>query len=327
MQTATLKKPPPSSSTRRQHWLTASLPLGALIFTLHNHLADASTLISWSWTGYENRMPKGPVPHLHGAITLVVQCAGLLVPVVLASFSSLSESAQWNSDMNMEILAHPVWLAFGAASTWVMYAYKDWTGYAGGLGLAFWAMSITPMVFQRTRALAAGKVVRTYTTAFLVYCLFVLASLFTVAYAFVPGGAIFRERTNWLVFLVLFSAFGVSDYLLRASVVFAQTACLTLAFRWSSQNPSLQRQPASSTSPNPTSASLSKALLALISVLSVLSTLYRTPLGTPPTPYKPGPRIVNMGIWTVHFGIDNEGRESQRAIARLIRCVRASLVK
>jgi len=25
-----------------------------------------------------------------------------------------------------------------------------------------------------------------------------------------------------------------------------------------------------------------------------------------------------MGIWTVHFGIDNEGRESQRAILRVI---------
>jgi hypothetical protein len=201
-QTTAMQKPLSGSIVyprRRQHWVTASLPLGALIFTLHNHLADASTLISWSWTGYENRAPKGPVPHLHGAITLVVQCAGLFVPVVLASFSATSSfAAQGNSDMDM--LAHPAWLAFGAASAWVMYAYKDWTGYAGGLGLAFWTMSVTPMVFQRARALAAGKVVRTYTTAFVVYCLFVLASLFTVAYAFVPGGAIFRERTDWLVF-------------------------------------------------------------------------------------------------------------------------------
>lgn len=290
--TATLGK---LSTSSHQHWLTAALPLGALIFTLHNHLADASTLISWSWTGYENRVPKGPVPHLHGAITLVVQCVGLLVPVVLTSFSSTNFTQQDNvTDMRM--LAHPAWVAFGAASAWVMYAYKDWTGYAGGLGLAFWAMSITPMVFQRTRDLAQGKVVRTYTAALLVYCLFVLASLFTVAYAFVPGGVIFRERTD--------------------CVVFAQIACLALAFRWSTQN-----HPAKSTSltlPNSTSASLSKTVLALISVLSVLGTLYRIPLGTPPTPYKPGPRIVNMGIWTVHFGIDNEGRESQRGITRVL---------
>ena len=187
---------------RHQHWLTASLSFGALIFTLHNHLEDPSTLIAWSWTGYENRVPKGPVPHLHGAITLVVQCAGLLLPVVLTSaFESPSESRWSNSDGRMGILDHPVWFVFGAASSWIMYAYRDWTGYIGGLALAFWTMSIIPMVFQRTSALAIahGKAARTYTTAFLVYCLLLLASIFTVAYAFVPGAMIFRERTDWFV--------------------------------------------------------------------------------------------------------------------------------
>ena len=191
-----------SHAQRHGRWLTASISLGALLFTLHNHLADASTLIAWSWTGYENRAPKGPLPHVHGALTLVVQSAGLLLPVVLASFST--SSAEYTNDSVTEILEHPAWLAFGAASTWVMYTYKNWAGYVGGLGLAFWTMSITPMVFQRTRALAVGKVARTYTTAFLVYCLLALASLFTVAYAFVPGAMYFRERTDWLVFFVLF---------------------------------------------------------------------------------------------------------------------------
>jgi hypothetical protein len=201
-QTAT---PPTSGLPRTKHsphWLTASLPLGALLFTLHNHLADASTLVAWSWTGYESRSPRGPVPHLHGAITLVVQCAGLLVPVTLASLSaSDSETTLQSNIMNLEMLAHPVWLVFGAASSWVMYTYKDWTGYAGGLGLAFWTMSITPMVFQRARASASleGKMARTFTTGLLTYCLLVVASIFTVAYAFVPGGAILRERTDWSV--------------------------------------------------------------------------------------------------------------------------------
>ena len=192
----------PAHPQRNQHWPTASFPLGALLFILHNHLTDASTLIAWSWTGYENRAPRGPIPHLHGAITLAVQCAGLLLPVVLTSLSaSASESTWWSSDMDMKILTHPMWLAFGSASTWVMYTYKDWTGYTGGLGLAFWAMSITPMVFQRAAAFAAEeeKVARTYATAFLVYCLLVLTSIFTVAYAFVPGGVYLRERTDWLV--------------------------------------------------------------------------------------------------------------------------------
>ena len=94
-----------------------------------------------------------------------------------------------------------------------------------------------------------------------------------------------------------------------------------MAFRWSNRNQNLQRSPTFLSLPNPASGSLSKTLLALVSVLSVLGTLYRTPFGMSPTPYKPGPRIVNMGIWTVHFGIDNEGRESQGGIMRLIKCV------
>jgi hypothetical protein len=30
---------------------------------------------------------------------------------------------------------------------------------------------------------------------------------------------------------------------------------------------------------------------------------------------------VTAGVWTLHFGIDNEGRDSQRRVRDLIRCV------
>lgn len=67
-------------------------------------------------------------------------------------------------------------------------------GYSGGLALAVFLMSITPLVMQR--ATLTGKVARTYTTAFFVAIVLNLASIFTVAYAFVPGGNIVRERTD-----------------------------------------------------------------------------------------------------------------------------------
>lgn len=74
-------------------------------------------------------------------------------------------------------------------------------------------------------------------------------------------------------------------------------------------------------------ASLSKialtfihALLAIFAITSLLVTMYRWP-SIVPQPYRPGPRIFRAGIWTVHFGIDNEGRDSQRRMANLIRCV------
>jgi hypothetical protein len=64
-------------------------------------------------------------------------------------------------------------------------------------------------------------------------------------------------------------------------------------------------------------ASYTRTLLAATSVLTVLVTLYRLP-SSPPIPYKPGPRIVTAGIWTLHFGFDNKGRDSQRGVRNLI---------
>jgi len=60
------------------------------------------------------------------------------------------------------------------------------------------------------------------------------------------------------------------------------------------------------------------ALIALLPILSLLTTLYRLPQGSP-QPFKPATRVFNAGIWTVHFGIDNEGHDSQQGMARLIR--------
>lgn len=61
--------------------------------------------------------------------------------------------------------------------------------------------------------------------------------------------------------------------------------------------------------------------LAILSVLSLLVTMYRWPTKVP-QPHRPGPRLVRAGIWTVHFGIDNEGRDSQRRMRDLIKSVK-----
>lgn len=72
-------------------------------------------------------------------------------------------------------------------------------------------------------------------------------------------------------------------------------------------------------------ASFSKTAITLVSVLSVLGTMYRWP-SSPPVPFKPGPRVFNAGIWTVHFGIDNTGRVSQKGVAQLIKWVNCCCV-
>ena len=161
-------------------WVTSGLALGALIFSLQNLLADSTTLITWSWTGYP---VQGPVPHLHGYLTIIAQCLGLAIPMMLPS--------TWVS-----ILSHPLWFVYGSVSAYFMYHYRDWVGYFGGLNLAVFLMSVLPTILSMTAESSNGRLARTYALAFFVTCLLYLASVWTVAYAFVPGGVYLRERTD-----------------------------------------------------------------------------------------------------------------------------------
>lgn len=282
--TATVPRAAISSS---KTWLPQSIALGGLLFTVHQLLAESSTLIAWSWTGYPI---KGPIPNGHGCLTLLAQSLGLLLPVLLSSSSSSAEAAA--------LLTHPLWFFYGAGSAYVMYSCKDWFGYIGGLNLAIFLMSVFPHVISS--AASTGKVGRTYFTAWLVVCLLDLANVWTVAYAFVPGGVYLRERTDL--------------------VLIAQMAAIAFAFSW-------PRRSTLDISPSlPGSSALCiRSFLALASVASLLVTVYRYPTSSP-APHRPGPRIVRAGIWTVHFGIDNEGRDSQRRMKDLIRDMELDVV-
>lgn len=190
----TMAGAPKANSKSQRSWLSGALPLGSLLFSIHDLLSESSTLIAWSWTGYENRLPRGPVPHLHGSLTILAMALGLYLAHLSAANSRLTKA-----------ISHPLWFLFGAGNSYVMYSYRNWTGYAGGLGVAVFLMSILPLVFWAAADTAVGRrepgdrglnIAKTYTTALAVYCILNLLSIFTVAYAFVPGGVYFRERTD-----------------------------------------------------------------------------------------------------------------------------------
>jgi hypothetical protein len=118
---------------------------------------------------------------LHGSLTLIAQCFGLSLSLIFVS------SAR-----------HPAWFVYGAASTYVLYFYRDWVGYIGGLNLAIFVMFITPTILGLARR--TEGVGRTYFSALAVACVFDIANVWTVAYAFVPGGGYLRERTDlWVL--------------------------------------------------------------------------------------------------------------------------------
>ena len=60
-----------------------------------------------------------------------------------------------------------------------------------------------------------------------------------------------------------------------------------------------------------------RSTLTLLPLFSLFITLYRLPCA-PPQLFKLGPRIINAGIWTVHFGIDNDSHDSQKGVMNLI---------
>ena len=64
--------------------------------------------------------------------------------------------------------------------------------------MTMFLMSIIPLVFQR--AANTHNPILTYSVAMFLYCIFQVSGVFTVAYAFVPGGEYFRERTDMYVF-------------------------------------------------------------------------------------------------------------------------------
>ncbi|KAK0235644.1 Frag1/DRAM/Sfk1 family-domain-containing protein [Armillaria nabsnona] len=270
---------------RENTWFLGAVPLGSMIFTLHSLFSDSSTAIAWSWTGYDNGRPRGPLPHLHGSLTIILQSLGLFTAVLLSS----------DAGKRFNFTTHPLWLAFGAGSSYVMYRHRNWLGYSGGLGLGFFVMSTLPVVLQL--AASTRNVAKTYFTAMLVYVLLSLASVWTVAYAFVPGGVYLRERSDL--------------------VLIAQMTCLSLAF----VQPNGIPRPVVSASAR-TCAFL---LLGCISTLSVLATLYRMP-SSAIQPWRAGPRVLRAGIWTLHFGIDNAGRDSQRRVRDVIRDLELDVV-
>lgn len=57
--------------------------------------------------------------------------------------------------------------------------------------------------------------------------------------------------------------------------------------------------------------------LALMVFAAIVTTISRLPRPVP-RPYKAGEHLITAGIWTVHFGIDNEGRDSQYRMRDLI---------
>lgn len=90
---------------------------------------------------------------------------------------------------------------------------------------------------------------------------------------------------------------------------------LASTFHW----PGISTQAPRLTIPPSIRTHVSNTIIGIV-ILSLLTSMYRWP-SIVVQPHRPGPRMIRAGIWTVHFGIDDEGRDSQRRMRDVVRFV------
>ncbi|KAK5135194.1 hypothetical protein LTR08_005581 [Meristemomyces frigidus] len=264
----------------------AALGLGGLFFGLHAMLSDSSTMIAWVWEGYPVR---GPLAVPHGSWTIFTMGAGLLLGLF---YPNIARS----------------WRAFGIASVGaaVVTTLHNWTGYYGALALTLYLCAMTPVLITNAVRFPPG---RTFFLGFFAYNIVVLFNVWVVAYAFVPGGPLVREHTDWVMATtMIFLGCGVFSVLQNEG---------TPAEQKSFQPP-----------PNPAARKQRAYYLYILLFLQLLSAsiaYLRFPAYNY-EPYHKDNKLITAGIWTIHFSIDNDMWSSERRMESLIRETELDLV-
>ncbi|GIK01413.1 hypothetical protein Aspvir_005449 [Aspergillus viridinutans] len=275
------RKPVPSggdyfpSTGKKGPSLLAAFGMGGLLFAMHSLLSDSSTMISWVWEGYPVR---GPIAVPHGVLTIFAMGAGLVYGLFCPRVAGS-------------------WTAFGIGSLGaaLLTCYSHWTGFYGGLALAFYVMAVAPVLVSSA---ARHSPSTTFGLGGLVYVFLILFHVWVVAYAFVPGGPLVREHTDWLMAATMIS--------IGAGVF---SAAITNPFSPNAKtiSPNSRRQ-----------RSYYVYVLAVLQLLSIAIAYLRFPTNDY-TPYHKQDKVATLGIWTVHFGLDNDMWSSERRMRDVIK--------
>ncbi|KAI1000473.1 hypothetical protein K3495_g7722 [Podosphaera aphanis] len=249
--------------------------IAGLLFGMHSLLSDSSTMISWVWEGYPI---KGPIAVPHGVWTITAMGAGLILGLLYEDFSSS-------------------WTYYGLACVGAatLTLYSNWNGYYGGLILTTYLMASSIPLFSSA---ARNSPAITFGLGFLVYNFMVLFHVWVVAYAFVPGGPLVREHTDWIMIVTM---------LLIGCGIFSNL---------SSTSASRQTKEIS------WKLSLKRThyfyIIGLLHITSIIVAYLRFPTFDY-TPYHKDDKVLTAGIWTVHFSLDNDMWSSEYRMRNLIK--------
>ncbi|KAI9029267.1 calcofluor white hypersensitive protein [Hyaloraphidium curvatum] len=262
------------------HWAFAALGLGGALFSLLAMATDSGTVARWAVEGYPHR---GPGYLVGGVLSMMAMAGGL-----------------WTSTdpaRRAEVLGRGPFAA-ATAGVFVLYFWHRWVGFLGGLLYLAWLFAAAPAVVEA--AVAQKHVGRTFLVGTFTLNALILLAQWPVAYEFVPGGAYLRERT-WLIVLW-------QQALMWCGLVAAR------------------RLPAEH-APSPRSAAagavgeraMLRGPLMAIGAIVAVAFAYRVLAAAPVKPLRPDDRLLTGGIWTIHFGIDNDAYSSHLRMEALIR--------
>jgi hypothetical protein len=256
--------------------ILAALGFAGLLFGMHSLLSDSSTMILWVWEGYPVR---GPISAPHGAVTIAAMVLGLVIGLF---YEDMAKS--WSFYLS------------GATGAAFLTAYSHWQGYIGALALAVYLMAVSvPIIASAARKSPAI----TFGVGFLVYNFLVLFHVWVVAYAFVPGGPLVREHTDWLMTItMLFIGCGV--------------------FTSQTSTPAAQRRRFTAYLNSRKQRSYYLYILAFLQLMAVSIAYLRFPTYDY-TPYHTDEKLITAGIWTVHFSLDNDMWSSEYRMRDVIK--------
>ncbi|KFX86338.1 hypothetical protein V490_09118, partial [Pseudogymnoascus sp. VKM F-3557] len=172
------------------------------------------------------------------------------------------------------------WTFYGAGCVGaaLLTARDNWTGYSGALVLTVYLLAFSvPMI----GAAAKRSPATVFGLGFLVYNFVVLFHVWVVAYAFVPGGPLVRERTDWVM---------------STTMIFIGCGVFTIS------TPTAAK---SYTPPLPKQRTHTLSLLVVLQLGAICVAYIRFPTFDY-TPYHAPSKLITAGIWTVHFSLDND---------------------
>ncbi|EPE02575.1 calcofluor white hypersensitive protein [Ophiostoma piceae UAMH 11346] len=253
-----------------------ALSIGGLLFALHSLLSDTSTMVLWVWEGYPVR---GPLSNTHAYYTIFAMTGGAFLGVTTPGLVSS-------------------WSAFGIASVGaaVLTLYGEWFGFYGATTLSVYLMALAvPLISSASKKSPA----LTFGLGFLIYNFMVLFHVWVVAYAFVPGGPLVREHTDWIM-TVMMLLIGCGVFNLNTAKIPRQ------APKYQKRAQTTQRR------------KYYYGVAGVLNIFFLIAAFIRFPTNDY-KPYHAEDRVITAGIWTIHFSLDNDMWSSERRMRDLIK--------